>query len=279
MKICRIGNWNKINTKTELIELLQAYRGILNNEMIDYLNSLINLEFSVIRDNISNSDRIALTDLKVYKRIAMYNIYNRALNVFLKFQSELEISGNNNGIEGLTVYGLLGEKRTRLFDFDYRESRENLGKIPIDYETKKIGDISIFKTIENVEKREAELDRVMSELEKLYSQTNPHPSKRGVYGGPASQWSFAHSRKIKYYEEKFQELDAKKSLTDEDLKEIEITKKFHELLLSDYGLTDEDFEEENKNAFKLFNNEESEMHKKRVKKLPGIKIVNNISYM
>ena len=42
--------WNNVNNKEELIELLKEYRGILTNSMLNYLNSLIELEFSVIRN-------------------------------------------------------------------------------------------------------------------------------------------------------------------------------------------------------------------------------------
>lgn len=59
--------------------------------MINYLNSLINLEFSVIQDNISNSDRITLFELEVYKRIAMYNVYksNKSFFYFYVDKSKL----------------------------------------------------------------------------------------------------------------------------------------------------------------------------------------------
>ena len=81
MKILRKnGNWNKINTREEILELLKKYNRILSGSMIHYLNGLVDLEFSVIKDNInvSDDDRKVLSELEVYKRIAMYNIYNMA---------------------------------------------------------------------------------------------------------------------------------------------------------------------------------------------------------
>ena len=54
MKILRKnGNWNKINTREELLELLKKYNRILSGSMIHYLNDLVDLEFSVIKDNIN----------------------------------------------------------------------------------------------------------------------------------------------------------------------------------------------------------------------------------
>ena len=273
-------NWNKINTREELIELLKGYKGILADSMINYLNSLIDLEFSVIRDYISDNDRVALSELEVYKRIAMYNIYNRALNIFKQNESELEISGNNDGIEGLEVYASLGEKRScKLFDFDYHEGRPMSlsSKIPSDYKTMKIGNISLFQTIDSKEQREAELMRVMSILGRLYDEKNPYHSRPHTYGGPAPQWAYEHAQKIKAYEEKFNQLDAKEELTDEDKKEIEITKKFHELLLEDYGLTNKDFE--NNQQFSGFGKEKTELQKTLVRRMPNINIENNIKYI
>ncbi|MDD6403976.1 MAG: hypothetical protein PUG33_07635 [Mollicutes bacterium] len=281
MKIMRMNyNWNKINTREELIELLKGYKGILADSMINYLNSLIDLEFSVIRDYISDNDRVALSELEVYKRIAMYNIYNRALNIFKQNESELEISGNNDGIEGLEVYASLGEKRScKLFDFDYHEGRPMSlsSKIPSDYKTMKIGNISLFQTIDSKEQREAELMRVMSILGRLYDEKNPYHSRPHTYGGPAPQWAYEHAQKIKAYEEKFNQLDAKEELTDEDKKEIEITKKFHELLLEDYGLTNKDFE--NNQQFSGFGKEKTELQKTLVRRMPNINIENNIKYI
>ncbi len=281
MKIMRMNNnWNKINTREELIELLKGYKGILADSMINYLNSLIDLEFSVIRDYISDNDRVALSELEVYKRIAMYNIYNRALNIFKQNESEFEISGNNDGIEGLEVYASLGEKRScKLFDFDYHEGRPMSlsSKIPSDYKTMKIGNISLFQTIDSKEQREAELMRVMSILDRLYDKKNPYHSRSHTYGGPAPQWAYEHAQKIKAYEEKFNQLDAKEELTDEDKKEIEITKKFHELLLEDYGLTNKDFE--NNQQFSGFGKEKTELQKTLVRRMPNINIENNIKYI
>lgn len=69
MRIGRFDeDWNKLETKEKLLELLKRYRGILANSMIDYLNSLVELEFSVIREYISDSDRKALAELEIYKK-------------------------------------------------------------------------------------------------------------------------------------------------------------------------------------------------------------------
>lgn len=281
MEIDRINeNWNKVNTKGELIELLNNYKKVLNKSTIDYLNSLINLDFSVIRNYISDEEREVLSELEVYKRIAIFNIYTRALNIFKQNESEIKIEGNNCGREGLYIY----DRGCKLFEFDYIENYVE------GYKQMKIGDISLFKTIENKEIREAEMNRVLNNLDKLYDEKNPYgcssrthvpssgskrnhiPRRINKIGGQSTQWEWAHDAKIKDYEEKVNMLD-KKELTSDDKKEIEKTNYFNKLLLDDYGLTNSDFKEE-KDLFA-----EELTSKTLVKKLPGISINNNIKYI
>lgn len=286
LRIGRINdNWNKVNTKEELIELLKGYEGILTEPMLNYLNSLIELEFSVIREYIEEKERQALSELEVYKRIAIYNIYNRTQNLLSKKNSEFIISGNNDGREGLHVSTKLIERNIKLFDFIYKEVHSNgynTNKIPDGYKTMNIGDISLYQTFESKELREAELDRVMRILERLYDERNPYPSYPGVIGGPGSNWIFDHARKIREYEEKFKQLDSKKELNDEDKREIEITGQIHDLLLEDFDLSKESFVDESNQPFVNFANlgkEKTELKKTLVKRMPNLTIRDNIKYL
>ena len=68
------GTYEKIDSKEKLNGWLEEYKGVLSGEMIEYLNSLINLEFSVVRNNINEKDRKLLSELYIYERIAIYNI-------------------------------------------------------------------------------------------------------------------------------------------------------------------------------------------------------------
>ena len=82
MRIIKENRLERVRTKEELIELLKGYRGILNKEMVEYLESIINLEFSVIKPNITDEDRLPLSELDIYREAATYNIYERALSLF-----------------------------------------------------------------------------------------------------------------------------------------------------------------------------------------------------
>ena len=59
------SNIERVETKEELLESLEKYKGILSVPMIEYLNSLIELEFSVVRENIGEQDSDALSELDI----------------------------------------------------------------------------------------------------------------------------------------------------------------------------------------------------------------------
>lgn len=275
-------NFNKVKAKEELLKLLNDYKGILTNPMLNYLNSLIELEFSVIREYISDSDRKALAELEIYKKVAIFNIYNRAQNLFNQQNGEFIISGNNDGWEELNVSTELSDRSVRLFDFDYKEIHSNgwnTPKVPRGFKTMNIGNIKLYQTFESKELRKAELDNVVNTLDRLYDERNPDQSIPGVVGGPGSNWSFEHTRKIQEYEEKFKQLDSKKELSEEDKIEIEITRQIHDLLLDDFGLTNESFTEENNRSFDCFDKEKNELEKTLVKRMPNLTITDNIKYI
>ena len=272
----------KVKTKEELLEYLKEYRGILTKPMLDYLNSLIELEFSVIREHISDCDRKALAELEIYKKIAIYNIYNRTKNLFNQQKGDFIINGNNNGYDGLSISTKLNDRKVKLFDFDYQEihsSGWNIPQVPYGFKTLNIGDVSLFQTIESKELREAELDRVMRTLKRLYNERNPYPTRTRVVGGPGSTWEFNHARKIQEYEERFTQLDSKKELSDEDKREIEITGQIHDLLLQDFGLTSEIFEDEGNQPFVNFGKEKIELKKTLVKRMPNLTIKDYTRYI
>lgn len=273
----RFIDYEKVNSKEELIKLLKGYKGILSSPIINYLNSLIELEFSVIREYINDDNRKALSELEIYKKIAIYNIYNRALNIFEQANMKFDLSSNNSGNEWLMASTSINERYIKLFDFNYMEGSIGFSsKIPTGYKTMKIGDIKLYKTLENKELREAELNRIMEELERLYDKQNPYQSYPNTAGGPGATWSFEHSRKISELEERFTKLDNKKELSDDDKREIEITKYINDLFLDDYGLTNKSFEIKHDS---FIDKEKSELQKILVKNVPNIKIENNIKYI
>ena len=264
---------NKLATKEELIDLLKKHRRILTNSILDYLNSLVELEFSVVRKNISTEEREILSELEIYKKIATYNIYHRALQ--LLEQQKLPIDIDNNG--SLIVSMQLENRRVKLFSFDYQNRISLRENIPDEYKTMKIGTVSLYQSLQNEDLREKEINRVLRKLESLHASHNPYPTRRGVVGGPDVYWERQHKERIEELEKKLTELESKKELTEVDKKEIELTNDTYQLLLADYELTNEDFEE--RKMPKFTTSEFDRMNKTRIKKMPNLTITDQIRYL
>lgn len=267
----RLGDitYKKISSKEELKESLNNYKRILSPRIIDYLNQLVELEFSAVKDNIDIEDREILQNLDLYKNVVAYNIYNRTLEL-LNNEQELKIFDNKDRVSGLMAYKDIGNNTIRILDYKYDS-----------------GILKLFQTVDDKKVRKEQLELVMTKLEQLYNQKNPYScsvtrlkqpyNKKTLkrLGGPDAKWNFDHSREVSEYEELFTRLDSKKEITDYEKKKISITKKYHDLLFEEYGLTDEDFII-SKQAPSTVDNISN---KTLVKKLPGLKIENNIEYI
>lgn len=264
---------NKLATKEELIDLLKKHKGILTNSILDYLNSLVELEFSVVRKNISTEEREILSELEIYKKIATYNIYHRALQLLEQQKQPIDI--DNNG--SLIVSMQLENRRVELFSFDYQERISLRKNIPDEYKTMKIGTVSLYRSLQNEDLREKEINRVLRKLESLHASHNPYPTRRGVVGGPDVYWERQHKERVEELEKKLTELESKKELTEVDKKEIELTNDTYQLLLADYELTNEDFEE--RKMPKFTTSEFDRMNKTRIKRMPNLTITDQIRYL
>ena len=255
----RLSNitYKKISSKEELKESLNRYKRILNPRVIDYLNQLVELEFSAIKDIIDIEDREMLQNLDLYKNVVAYNIYNRTLEL-LSNEQELKIFDNKDRISGLMAYKYIGNNTIRILDYKYDN-----------------GTLKLFQTVDDKKVRKEQLELVMTKLEQLYDKKNPCRSNLKRFGGPGARWNFDHRKEVSEYEELFARLDSKKKITDYEKKKIGITKKYHDLLFEEYGLTDEEFIVSKQTPTTIDNI----INKTLVKKLPGLRIENNIEYV
>lgn len=269
------ANIDKVNTKEELLQLLKDYKIILNSQVIDYLESLINLDFSVIKENIDDKSKKALSELEIYKRIAIYNIYNRAINIFTQSNMPLIITGNDEGFESLSISVPIEDRNIKIFDFKYGEQKSLNYKIPDEYKTMKIGSINLYQKIENKELRIQELKRIIDKIERLYGTQNPYQYHPKKVGGSYVKWKIERQKEIEKYQMMLDKIDSHNELTEIDIKEIEIMNKAHDLLLEDYGLTNNSFEDDVSIASKRSNN----LQKTLIKRQPNITITNNIEYI
>ena len=269
------ANIDKVNTKEELLQLLKDYKIILNSQVIDYLESLINLDFSVIKENIDDKSKKALSELEIYKRIAIYNIYNRAINLFTQSNMPLIITGNEEGFESLSISVPIEDRNIKIFDFKYGEQKSLNYKIPDEYKTMKIGSINLYQKIENKELRIQELKRIINKIEMLYGTQNPYQYHPKKVGGSYVKWKIERQKEIEKYQKMLDKIDSHNELTEFDIKEIKIMNKAHDLLLEDYGLTNDSFEDDVSITSKRSNN----LQKTLIKRQSNITITNNIEYI
>ena len=256
----------KVDSKENLYKLLDNYWGILDSRIIDYLNSLIELKFSVIRKNISEKDRKALSELEIYRKVAIYNIYNNALNMFNNEDLRLDIYSNLDNYEGIKVNAVIDDEIVSLFNFNYSDKSN-------------IGNISIYKTIDNYKQLKYELEKLKKQIYELKEDRCPYPNTDkseilpNVYGSPDSYWTFEHEKEIKNLEEiqnkLLERLNSNKQLTNTEKKKIAITNLINQKIINEYGLKDSDFKKEDSSKKDIF-------RKVYVKSMPNLTIKNNI---
>lgn len=247
-------------SREELKEELEKYKGILNKTKVEYLNSLIELEFSIINNFINDDDRQVLSELDIYSEIANYNITNRALNL-IEQKNDIDTVIKNND-EELRIYAEINKSCFLLFSYDL---------IGIDKYEEDIGRISLFQTINSVEQNEKEIKRIERILDNLYNEKNPFIN---INDKKTSDWILKRSNDIKMYETKLGKIQNKTSLTDTEKKEIEILNIIHDLFLNDYGLTNNSFVPD-----QYVKKEQTELYKTYIKQIPKINIKNNIKYI
>ena len=188
MKIDTFKKCDKLKTKEEMLEELRKYKSILSKPMNEYFEGLIELDYSVIKDLLSENDRELLSNLNLYKDAFIYNVYNRTLNLFKFYVSDYDIKyiGKDDGIDGLS-FKVDGNN---IFDFDYSYSDNN-----------EIGKIFLFKYALDDNQLKESIDKMTEILERLRNEKNPFGEPhRGIIGSPSSQWSIDHQSKISKYE-------------------------------------------------------------------------------
>lgn len=227
-----------ISTKEELEKRLDVYKGILAPEAREYLDSLVNLEFSVLRnDIISEQDRYALSQLDIYKSLAQYNVYHRAINIF-KNQKDVRLLTNDNSRSGVEADALFGESQEIMYVFNHNDK------------TSDYGSIKIARIKENDGQRENEIKDLEREL-RFTSVGNLKPSVdadgRALIGANSMAYSIYES-KVEALKNRIEKLKNASSLSDDDKRIMELTNYFHDLILEDYGIELNDDEMKEKSS-------------------------------
>lgn len=160
------------NTKASLKCLLETQKNTLSKEIYDYLNSLIELEFSVVEEYLSKSDIDKISDTSLYYNVALYNIYHRIVNIIhsldvLPSLKYTEKSNTRAYYETLFINGIYLNSKTYfeypLLELNYNYPDEN--KIAINLFRK---DIPVNTNRSNLSKTEKESIITSELVNRLY---------------------------------------------------------------------------------------------------------------
>lgn len=241
---------NNIITREKLLDELKIYRNILAKDKILYLKSLIELDISIVEDHISEQDREILNQLKLFRQIATYNIYERAIKKLEETDLNLSMIMRQNFFSCAAV---VDKELYNIFSF----------KFDSNYTSDDIGTINLFQVKSRPYLRKMELKLLLAkymEEEKQRNNTN------------STYWRDKHLKELKKLRKEYETIEQRKKLTSHELKLIEIENQCCNSFLEDYGLQMSDFSDT-----RLYKS--TVMKKLLVKQKPGIAVTINVNYM
>lgn len=256
-----------INKKEELEGLINKYRTILNDDICDdYLEKIAHLKTSVVKYRSDEQLANLLIELDMYKRIAIYNISNRAMRIIGKNCKDVTFI-NRSAENGFNAHTIIDGEVVELFDFE-----------PTDGD--RIGNIRLYRVEENKEYRRLRCKRIRQELNELYELRNNYNSISGYYGPVAAYWSYCQDIKIGKFEDDLHYYETKTELTDAEKRQIELTDKLHRAFYREYGLIENSFDiVETGNVFSNFSEDDTSVKLEFIKEKSKTLIKTTIKYI
>lgn len=240
--------------KKELLKQnLIKHRNILNKSIYDYLDSLLELEFSALKEKISSNDKEVLRELNIYRQIAIYNINNRALKMIEDANLGVSLKKNNDSSIALEN----GKELVSLFSFHENEVDSHEEKLLL-------GTINLYRMVYDPKANKRILEETNRKLEELYKEAKSQSSydksfefedpfedpMEECYDGIKVVDAYERSENITHYKNIIRSLENRKGLNEEERRIIKITSTIHRLLLEDYGLKEEDLIDEKEKRLK-----------------------------
>lgn len=102
----------------ELTKLINDNSCILNNETLNYLESLLHLDISALEKGKNNFDKfIYLKQLKFFESLILYNLYNESLKLIDKDKKDFMMV--NNAFNKLVIDIVINRVSFNAFTLDY----------------------------------------------------------------------------------------------------------------------------------------------------------------
>lgn len=189
----KFKNNNKVFSYYELTKSIEQSKCILNNEMLDYFESLLYLKTSVIyKDNLDPITSSYLNQLKLFRDLALYNLYYKSFELFDKTDNKYVVTDNK--FNGLNIDVKNQKVNFNVYNFDYKNDVSNIYLYSGDSINllSKISDDQLIKIYENECFLSYERKKI---LEKFLNQNNLN-----LYDFDDKITSHGNKQKIKKYD-------------------------------------------------------------------------------
>lgn len=146
----------RIIDKKNLQEELLKQKNILSKYIYDYLECLMELEVSFLKEGyISNEERKYLMQLELVQDIVRYNLYERAYKVFEEGSLEypVSLSDKDQKRESLKVWGISEGEDYPIFLYQDMSNLIN---------------INLYDLVESEKVREKEIKKIEERIDSLY---------------------------------------------------------------------------------------------------------------
>lgn len=282
LKVAHPASKTELDPKQVLLDKLKLYRGILTGEKLEYLESLIELETSAVRNELSLEEQQALLDLGLYRDIVRYNIGHRTKKILESLNvPEMKIALAPSGDVSATLCFDKEHERYNVFFY----CQVKVGKefpSPEERETKdaRLGHIHLYRFLIDDVVHGQEFHLLQTEIQKkkdFFEQVKEGKIKIRAYEELTDA-----DRKLNQLKSRLKNLQ--EPITDQTRYVSDVVEAAHNALLSDYGIENESFEWPHHQGLdqvyvKLYNGDYSTCLKKTlVKRKPGLLLTDNITY-
>lgn len=284
LKVAHPASKTELDPKQVLLDKLKLYRGILTGEKLEYLESLIELETSAVRNELSLEEQQALLDLGLYQDVVKYNIGHRTKKILESLHiPELKIALDSKGDAFADLSFDSEQESYHVFSYDSKIDSINKRLLsPEERETKdaRLGHIHLYRFLIDDVVRGQEFHLLQTEIQKkkdFFEQ-----AKEGKIKIRAYEELTDADRKLNQLKSRLKNLQ--EPITDQTRYVSDVIEVAHNALLSDYGLDKESFEWSHRQGLDqvyahLYNGDYSTCLKKTlVKQKPGLLLTDNITY-
>ena len=256
-------------SKEYLIQLLNKYKNILNSEKIEYLEALINLELSCINNSITDLERDTLSELSIYNQIIKYNIYHYTKRLL-----------ENSDIDLKKFYYIYGSKSGFRLSAETSLTRSpRIVKIFDAVITDNMTSVDIYNSLSSDRMREKEII-ILNKKIKNISNSFEKDSKRVLPFGMDYDYRFYNDDREEYlkkYQKALKKISSNRTLSKNDLEEIDISNTFYKIFINAYGIDDSSLELDTTDY--IFGNSHRYMNKVKIKTMPNINLKVNNYYL